>query len=118
MLLNNKTLNWISCGGMLREQIVDDIRADSIACVDMKDHLWVAHINENGTTLSCIQLKLFPHSETKVNQWHVLRQPEYVESSFHDVPKELLEMTRTTNHKWRSVVEKEQQRSLSGKGDK
>lgn len=118
MLLNNKTLDWIPCGGMLREQIIDDIRADSIACVDMKDHLWVAHINEKGTTLMCVQLKLFPHPETKVNQWHVLRRPEDVGPMFYDAPRELLEMTRVTNARWRSDVEKEQQRLLSSQDDK
>jgi hypothetical protein len=106
MLVIDKTLEWIPCHGMERQQVVDVIIKECVSFSDMKDHIWVVAINHLGPSLYCYGLQLCDVivNGTRKNVWFVKRIPEAVGPDVYDCPLDVMEAARTTNQQWRDAV--------------
>ena len=99
----DRSLVWIPCPGMSRDEIIADIRKDSVAIADKGDHLWVVVINNLGPCLFCFGIAAGKDESKSPPEvcYVVKRIPETVGPDVYDCPMELLDSSRPVNETWR-----------------
>lgn len=112
-MVDIKPLQWTSIPGKTKYQIMEDhILPEAIDHKDMGDHIWVAKLNNRGTSLFC-----YATARGDDGHWQVKQIPEDIGPDVYDCPIRLLEACVSRNPQWRQkVVEfhREQARKKAG----
>jgi hypothetical protein len=105
----SKSLIWIPLPGLTREQIIEEIRKESVGVSDHTDHVWAATVSNTGTMLYCYGLQVGPYEYggREINVWYIKLIPEAMGPDVYDCPSDILDMCRITNQEWRDELKKQ-----------